>query len=167
MDEVKILPLASKDAISFLKQRREMEKNTPHMPSSEGEHKGNIILGLLRMFLHRKRIVTFIAKADGKIVGYITLIFGRFRKFRGNAYIANVSVRPEYRGKGIGKKLMARAEEYAKSRRARRLELEVFAQNVGAINLYEELGYEKEGSKRKAIEGKEGFDDLIFMAKFL
>lgn len=170
MDIIRVKELGIREALPYLWQKRELESGTPYMPTSERDRKENLLISLLRMYHHRKRILTFLAYEgddDRKILGYLLLVLGRYAKFRGNAYIANVSVRLELRGKGIGTRLMAEAEKVAKERGARRMELEVFSRNVNAIKLYEKLGYEVEGVKRKAIETKEGFDDLVFMAKFL
>jgi ribosomal protein S18 acetylase RimI-like enzyme len=119
------------------------------------------------MYWNRKKVFTYLAYKDDELVGYIILLLGRFRKFRGNAYIANVSVRKDCRGQGIGRELMKAAEKQAKQCRARRVELEVFGKNENAIRLYEQLGYEVEGRKRRAVENEDSYDDLVFMAKFI
>ena len=166
-DEIVIRPLAATEAIKFLIEQAKIEREYPFMPTSGGQRHEQLVMALLRMFIHRKRVLNLVAWRGAEIAGYTTLIFGRYSKFRGNAYIANVSVKKEMQGKGIGTMLMNAAESQARERRARRLELEVFAKNITALSLYEKLGYQTEGRKRKAIEDEHGFDDLIFMAKFL
>ena len=165
-DEISIQPLRARDIHKFVKLRNEIDRATAFMPSSGGGRL-SVVMALIRYLLHRKRVFTYLAERDGQIVGFITLILGRFRKFRGNAYIANVSVKASERGSGIGTLLMDKGEELARQKKARRLELEVFAKNLNALKLYEKLGFEVEGRKRKAIENPDGYDDLIFMAKFL
>jgi len=48
-----------------------------------------------------------------------------------------------------------------------RVELEVFASNHAAIRLYENLGFEVEGTLRRACKLDGNYDDLLRMAVFL
>lgn len=59
----------------------------------------------------------------------------------GSYYICGVALFPEYRGYGIGSKLMEIAEEQAKEKGYNKLSLIVFEQNTGARKLYEKVGY--------------------------
>lgn len=56
-------------------------------------------------------------------------------------YICGVAVLPEYRGCGIGTKLMQLAREQARSHGFERTSLVVFEENAAALRLYERLGY--------------------------
>ncbi|HHX65011.1 MAG TPA: GNAT family N-acetyltransferase [Chloroflexi bacterium] len=55
--------------------------------------------------------------------------------------IDNIAVRPDWRGRGIGRALMEAAESWARTRGAKSVELTVWEFNVGARAFYEELGY--------------------------
>jgi putative acetyltransferase len=46
-----------------------------------------------------------------------------------------------------------------------RLELEVMADNIGAIRLYEQCGFVVEGRKRDAVMRPGGFVDLLVMGR--
>ena len=48
-----------------------------------------------------------------------------------------------------------------------RVELEVFASNTGAINLYRQLGFVVEGTKKRARKLDGEYDDDVLMALFL
>ena len=50
-------------------------------------------------------------------------------------------VRPEFRGRGIGSRLMALAETQARERGYDRVSLVAFEENSGSVRLYERLGY--------------------------
>jgi ribosomal protein S18 acetylase RimI-like enzyme len=56
-------------------------------------------------------------------------------------YICGVAIRPEYRGRGIGTRLLQIAREQAREHGYERLSLVVFAENTGAVRLYRRLGY--------------------------
>lgn len=56
-------------------------------------------------------------------------------------HISDLIVAPVGRGQGVGKLLMAKAEEWAKNEGYEKLTLNVFAGNGRARKLYEELGF--------------------------
>ena len=60
------------------------------------------------------------------------------------AYILDIAVKPEYHRKGIGTRLMQRAEEYAKSKGLSYIGLTVATGNKAALSLYKNLGYIEE-----------------------
>ena len=163
---VKIKTLRLSDLSAFMRLRREIEGEARHLVPKGGERKESILYNFLRFMANRKRTAILVATNDAKFVGYINIIFAKFRKLRGNAYLA-LSVSPSYRGRGIGTQLMKAAEDYARHHGVRRLELEVFGKNEGAINLFKRLGYKEEGRRREAVTDENGFDDMVFMAKFL
>ena len=56
-------------------------------------------------------------------------------------YVCGVALFPEYRGRGIGTRLMALAEEHARHKGLSKISLIVFEENTGASQLYERAGY--------------------------
>jgi len=63
----------------------------------------------------------------------------------GSYYICGMAVIPEYRGRGLGTRLLALAEEQAAERGFDKLSLIVFEQNEGAKRLYDRHGYNEAG----------------------
>jgi ribosomal protein S18 acetylase RimI-like enzyme len=59
-------------------------------------------------------------------------------------YISNIAIYPEYRGIGLGKKLLNFIEDLAKNRKLKRIVLEVEKENLNAIKVYENFGFKKE-----------------------
>ncbi|TNF97954.1 MAG: GNAT family N-acetyltransferase [Gammaproteobacteria bacterium] len=57
-------------------------------------------------------------------------------------YICGVAMYPDFRGQGIGGKMMDIAHEQAKENGYDKASLIVFKQNTGAVRLYERLGYQ-------------------------
>lgn len=83
----------------------------------------------------------FAAKDESqKIIGFIWFCV---RGAEGNrrAFVCDVIVEENYRGKGFGKKIMLLAEKEAQSQGLRRIGLHVFGFNETAIHLYKSLGY--------------------------
>jgi GNAT superfamily N-acetyltransferase len=62
-------------------------------------------------------------------------------------HIWDIVVRPEARGRGVGRTLIAAAEEWARDRGYRLLTLNVFVENRAALRLYEALGFAPESMK--------------------
>lgn len=85
----------------------------------------------------KSRYSDFFGAFEGeKLVGYIG-----GRTIAGETEIFNVAVSPEYRRKGIGKKLIEKFIEASKEKETDVIFLEVRASNLPAINLYEGAGF--------------------------
>ncbi len=154
------------EIFSFFSLRDEVEREAPHLMASGEGRKEGVLFSLARFFANRDRMFVFVAMDGGEMVGYLNLMFARFEKLRGNAYLS-VSVKASHRNLGIGTRLMEIAENFCKEKKMHRLELEVFARNSKAIELYRRLGYVEEGRKNNAVQTGSGFDDIVFMAKQL
>ena len=90
-----------------------------------------------------------------QIIGFISVVLvseaNSLMQAKAFGRIGSVSVTAEYRGKGVGRALVALAEAWATSRGAADMRLQVWAFNERAIALYEELGY----SVRSHVLGKQ------------
>ncbi len=106
----------------------------------------------------------FLLVADaGGIVGALSVEGGRFRKVRHVGEVG-VSVAREWRGGGVGRRLMETAIEAARgSPELARLSLRVFASNAPALRLYESLGFQVEGRRPAHLRVRGRDDDLILM----
>lgn len=62
--------------------------------------------------------------------------------------LLSIAVTPKWRGKGVGKALLAAAFDDLMLSPARRMFLEVDEQNAAAIALYEKLGFARIGSRK-------------------
>lgn len=166
LQNITIVPFTYKDAHLFAKLRRDIDREADHLLAKEGERKENALHVIAKLLLSQRRTVTFLAFDDSVDVGYVSLVFPKFKKLQGNAYLT-ISIRSAYRGKGIGNMLMEKAENYATERGVRRVELEVFGKNKNALDLYTKRGYVIEGVKKEAVDNMGDFDDIIIMAKRL
>lgn len=78
-----------------------------------------------------------------QMIGYI----GMYTSF-GDADITNIAVLPEYRGKGIGSKLIDAIFSKAREKHITHIRLEVRQSNEQAIKLYERKGFAKIGIRK-------------------
>ena len=123
----------------------------------------------VREFLERQRkggMIQFVADAASRIVGWCDVIPKRVEGFRHSSDLG-MGLLPGYRGRGLGRALLERTHERARSAGLLRIELEVYASNEAAIALYERSGFRHEGCRRRArfLDGRA--DDVLEMAILL
>jgi len=98
---------------------------------------------LRNLFGGQRYAEVLIAEHDGAPAGF-ALFFHNFSTFLGRPgiYLEDLYVKPEFRGTGIGKKLLARLAGLARSRGCGRLEWWVLDWNEPAIGFYRSVGAE-------------------------
>ena len=99
---------------------------------------------LLREHLFGAKPVAEVRKSPGsgrKPVGF-ALYFHNFSTFLGRPgiYLEDIYVRPEYRGRGVGRALLKEVARVAAERKCGRLEWSVLDWNEPAIGFYRSLG---------------------------
>ncbi|MEP7349788.1 MAG: GNAT family N-acetyltransferase [Sphingorhabdus sp.] len=94
-----------------------------------------------RLFGPRPYAEVLIGEIDGVPLGF-ALFFHNFSTFEGKpgVYLEDLFVRPEARGSGLGKALLARLAQIAVERDCARLEWAVLDWNDPAIQFYKKLG---------------------------
>jgi RimJ/RimL family protein N-acetyltransferase len=105
----------------------------------------------------------FVALSRGRVVGWCDVVRNP-RDASRHCGVLGVALVPEFRGKGIGERLMRTTIDAAWAAGLTRIELMVLEGNRHAIALYARLGFEREGVRRKAhlIDGK--YSNLVAMA---
>jgi GNAT superfamily N-acetyltransferase len=81
--------------------------------------------------------VVFIAEEDGKPAGRIRMV-SWWNNF---AYVDDVTVNPEFRGRGIGRALLERGIQWARENNFPGVMLETQQDNVPACTLYQSCGF--------------------------
>ncbi|MFD4595999.1 GNAT family N-acetyltransferase [Streptomyces rubiginosohelvolus] len=82
---------------------------------------------------------TFLALApDGSLAGFVSVAYARWNR---RLTIEDIEVAPGHRGRGVGRALMSRAEEFARERGAGHIWLEVTNINAPAIHAYRRMGF--------------------------
>ena len=107
-----------------------------------------------------------VAVAGERVVGLLGIDTFPNKPRRRHAGTFGISVHDDWQGKGIGAALMKACLNMADNwLNLQRLELEVYADNEAAINLYEKFGFEREGVMRKHAFRDGVYVDSIMMAR--
>lgn len=83
-----------------------------------------------------------IAVDNDRVAGYVGS-----QSVMGEADMMNLAVDPEYRRMGVGKKLVEKLIDALSEEAVHSLTLEVRVSNVGAISLYEKMGFQQVGRR--------------------
>jgi len=107
----------------------------------------------------------FVAVDSDTIVGWADIVPLK-RPSMNHVGSQGIGVLSAYRSQGIGDRLLKVTIAHAWQQGLQRLELEVFAGNVPAMNLYRKHGYQVEGVKRFArlIDGV--YQDTVIMGQY-
>jgi RimJ/RimL family protein N-acetyltransferase len=120
----------------------------------------------LRAARSSTKLAVLVAEADEGIVGRLTIA----REVHPACdHVADIGlmVAQSFRRRGVGKALLAAAEDWARAVGVRKIELHVFPHNEAAIALYERAGYLREGYRHGQFRRSSGFVDAIVMAKLI
>jgi ribosomal protein S18 acetylase RimI-like enzyme len=112
-------------------------ENDPDLISSWalGDEAKDYLIGLLA----RKEGACFIAEIQDKPVGFVIGEYKTIQKFRPvkRSELESILVDKNYRGKGIGEKLLEEFTKWSKSMGMERIVLSVVHDNSNAVNFYE------------------------------
>jgi GNAT superfamily N-acetyltransferase len=102
--------------------------------------------------INKYNIKYYIAKDNGKIIGscYICIIPNLTRGGKSIGFIENVITDKAYRRRGIGKKIIEKAVEYAKEQNCYKVILQSGNKRTDAHKFYESIGFD--GESKKAFE---------------
>jgi RimJ/RimL family protein N-acetyltransferase len=120
----------------------------------------------LRAVAARPNSVVLVADSGGELVGYVEAIGGGVRRNQHTAHVI-IGVRQLHTGQGIGRRLLAELESWARANGVLRLELTVMTHNERAVGLYRKMGYHVEGTRRAGLLVENAMVDELWMAKLL
>jgi len=94
----------------------------------------------IKQLVEEPWFITLVALVDDKVAGFIT---GAIEIFKGklSGHIFSIDVKPEYRGMGVGSRLLETIEDELRKSGVEVCYLEVYVNNTAAINLYLKHNY--------------------------
>jgi RimJ/RimL family protein N-acetyltransferase len=111
--------------------------------------------------MQKKKKIHLIARIDGHLAGSFEVRMLPLRK--SHAGEIGISLAPNYRDSGIGKKCMEILLAEAKKAGLRLLVLTCFAINLRAIHVYESFGFKKAGVIPGLLYFKGAYEDEVLM----
>ena len=105
-----------------------------------------------------------VAEVDGGVVGNIDITRGKDRL----AHVASLgmAVHDDYQDRGIGTALMEAVLDMADNwLNLKRVELDVYTDNLRAVHLYKKFGFEIEGVRKSLAFREGGYVDAYHMAR--
>jgi len=91
---------------------------------------------------------------ENEILGYVTYFFGYYTWIGKSLYMDDLYVRPDFRGAGVGTKLINEVIAFAKAENCKKLRWQVSEWNQPAIDFYKSLGAN--------VDAVESNCDLVF-----
>jgi RimJ/RimL family protein N-acetyltransferase len=113
----------------------------------------------------RKKTPFLVAVDEERVIGWASMVSSDAPSLRHNG-IFGIGLLPEYRGLGLGTKLMAGVLKLSRGR-FDSLILDVFGKNKRAQKLYKNMGFKPCGRITRHVKLAYGFDDVVIMEKRL
>ena len=137
IEKIKIRKAELKDVttiLNLIKELAEYEKLLDEVTATEDKLMNTI-------FGKNKFVEVWLAEIIDEPVGQV-FFFRNYSTFlaKPGFYIEDIYVRPQFRGKGIGKKLLNKVIELAKEKNYGRVEWSVLNRNEPAIEFYKNIG---------------------------
>lgn len=157
------------DAAGLLKLMRAVDVETPYMIYGKGERSLSVedVRNLLVEAGLVRGLAMFVAQAGPELAGYTLAVSGGLARTRHCVRISALAVRRRWWRRGVGRAMLTNVEQWARGMGARRLELETMAANDAAQGLYEGMGFELEGRRRRAFLVAGAWMDALVMGKLL
>lgn len=141
-----------------LKLRRASDEDLPRLLAIEGQWTStpHWTAEHFKREIGSERSFGLVAEEQGRIVGFAFLWL-----LPGEGQVADIAVDTAAARRGIGRSLLKRMIEEARSRRCETVTLEVNAENVAAQKLYASEGFSVVGRRPKIYNGT---DDALLMS---
>src|SRR5579883_1583320 len=168
-DDIEIRPARPEDGPALQQSVERINNETKFLgvPGQGHPWDGRFAEELRRLAETASGAVLLALAAGGEIVGYLSAFRGGFARNRGSLFIAVVGLRAAWRRRGIGTRLFAAVEDWARAQGSWRLDLRVSALNARGQALYRKCGFAVEGRIREGVMRDGAWSDDLWMAKLL
>lgn len=162
---VQILPIAASHIAGYGRALDRVAREKRYLSFLEGPPPGDIRAFVLENIAHGHPQFVAIA-GDEQVVGWCDAR-PNTKPIYSHAAILGMGLLPEFRGQGIGNRLMWSTLDAARVKRLHRIELTVREANVNAIALYRKFSFLTEGMHRDAVRIDGSYENVLFMALLL
>lgn len=164
MDIVEIAPINPKHIVGFHRVLDIVAREKRYLATLEAppiESTGAFVLENIK----RQR-PQYVALAAGEVVGWCDVI-PKERPIYAHGGVLGMGLLTQFRGQGIGTKLIRAVLDATRSQGLHRVELTVRESNILAIGLYKKFGFETEGLQRDAVQVDGVYENVVCMAVLL
>lgn len=110
----------------------------------------------------------FVAQADGEVIGFQTLDrWADYTDSFDHVCVLGTFVLPEWRGRGIGRRLSEHTLAFARAHGYEKCVIYVRGSNTDAQTFYRSLGFVPKGVLERQVKIDGQYDDEVFMELFL
>lgn len=162
--------LRQDEAAAYRDLYLQLDRETPFRLHEVGERPGDLagFQEEVDRFCQSPQSAIIVAADEqtGQLAGYLQAI-GRPQRRIKHVVSINVAILQAYTGQGLGGRLFAFLEDWARQNGVKRLDLTVMQNNLPAQKLYRRLGFVEEGVKHGSICLNGAYIDEIYMSKWL
>lgn len=117
----------------------EQHRHGSHLLSEE-----NRTLMRTTLSTHIVNETLYVARSDGSVIGFVAFEIerGALASSSERGIVQNLYVEPEWRGEGVGSRLLEAAEDFLEEAGVDRIALEAMADNEDAARFYRGRGYQ-------------------------
>ena len=101
--------------------------------------------------------------SEGEVAGWCDIV-PKSRPVHAHVGVLGMALLPEFRGQGVGERLMRQTLEAARTFGLHRVELTVREDNKNAIALYKKIGFDIEGLMRDAMKVDGVYESTYLMS---
>ncbi len=157
LEAITIRPAVAEDAVTIRHLLADLVQTLQYSPDC-----GSSVQDILHHgFGERSHFEALIAEAEGAAVGLV-LFFYNYSTWRGRlgVYVQDLHVVERYRGRGLGRKLLAAAARHGRAAGCSHLRLSVDPRNQEAVAFYHRVGLTPRRDEIIYQVAEDGFDDL-------
>lgn len=164
---MEIVRLSTEDSIRFSRFLERVSAETPYLTFDREEAPNLEASEAMLRILNLGKNATFAAVEGDEIVGNITFRGRENRKRLSHVGEIGIVVAKSHWGRGIGRLLMERVIHHCRKNSIEKIVLKVLDTNKRAVELYEKLGFVREGLliDEVKIEGK--YYNYVVMGLFI
>ncbi len=162
---MEIREIQPEDSEKFAEFYEQLAEESEYLPLAPEEMAEKLEKGALEEKNNGRKKV-FLAVEDEKIIGYLAIARSRLERLMHVAKLT-MGVLEEYQRQGVATKLLKYAEKWAEDNDIKRLELTVVENNESAVEFFEEMDYDDEGTRKGSVKHEDDYIDEIYMAKIL
>lgn len=119
--------------------------------------------------MDRRHNLLLVAVVNGAVVGSLAALQSDGGHRPHTAHILNVGLHlmKDFRGLGIGTRMLQYTIAWAKEQGFKKLEASIFTTNKRSLNLFSKSGFVEDGTRRKQIRVGKNYIDEVYMGMFL